>query len=203
MTHISTSAPPPQSGFVLAWMLSVGLIGACAAAYLYAGGSLEVVRFIGRWTIRAAVVLFSMAFTAEALASLFPSRTTALLFSARRNALLAFAVAFALHLAAIARFYVLDATLFWSVSPVVLIILRSVGVGFILLMVLAALSKPWRGLLKRLSAFGAYYVWGAFLAGFAKRIPQDDFYIAPVALLVLALLLNLAASLARRRRPAS
>lgn len=203
MTNSPTSPQPQQPGFALAWMLSLGLIGSCAAAYLYAGGSIEVVRLIGRWTIRAAVLLFSLAFSAEALASLFPGRTTALLFGARRSVLLAFAIAFALHLAAIARFYVLDASLFWSVSPVVLIILRSVGVGFIVLMLLASLSRPWRGLLKGLSALGAYYVWGAFLAGFAKRIPQDDFYIAPVALLVLALLINLAAWCVRRtRRPA-
>ncbi len=54
------------------WFLSallfgppLGLIGACAAAYLYAGGSLEVVRFIGRWTIRAAVVLFWAGFLTD------------------------------------------------------------------------------------------------------------------------------------------
>jgi hypothetical protein len=45
---------------------------------------------------------------------------------------------------------------------------------------------------KRLNAFGEYYVWGAFLAGFAKRVTLDSFYLMPVALLIVVLVVKVA-----------
>lgn len=191
MPEAPPSARLPETGFWLSGVLSLVLVGACLAAYLQGGGSLEAVRLIGRWTIRVAVVLFSLAFMAAALASLLPGRTTKWLLENHRNIMVAFSVAFALHLCAIARFFSLDQGLFWSVSPVFLIVLRGIGVAFIVLTLFASLGGGRRERWTWLTALGYYYVCGAFLAGFAKRIPQDHFYIAPVALLSLALVVNL------------
>src|SRR5215475_11059262 len=134
MSNESISLEGPQAGTLLAGFLSIALAGLCAAAYWSGGGSLDTVRFIDHLTIRIAAVLFSLAFAASALSALIPGQITRWLFSNRRNITISFVVAFALHLCAIARFYTLDESLFWSVSPVFLIVLRSIGVTFILLM---------------------------------------------------------------------
>jgi hypothetical protein len=165
----------------------------CAAVYWHGGGSLESVRLIDRVTVRVAVVLFSFGFASSDLMLLFPSGPARWIFTHRRNMGIAFAVAFALHLCAIAGFYGLDAAAFWSVSPPALIVLRGIGVAFIVLMLIAmmrgGLGPGW----KWLNTFGGYYVWGAFLNGFAKRVPEDSFYLLPTVLLVLVLVAKLAA----------
>jgi sulfoxide reductase heme-binding subunit YedZ len=199
MSSETMSVERPQTGPLLAGILSAALVGLCAAAYWSGGGALDAVRFIDRLTIRIAVVLFCLAFAASALRALMPSKATRWVFSNRRNLTISFAVAFALHLCAIARFYALDEHLFWSVSPIVLIVLRGVGVVFIILILFQSLWGP--GPWKALTAFGGYYVWGAFFSGFAKRIGLDPFYLLPVALLVLTLLLRVIS--ARRRTSAS
>jgi hypothetical protein len=197
MSNETISLERPQAGPLLAGFLSIALVGLCAAAYWSGGGSLDAIRFIDRLTIRIAVVLFSLTFAASALGALIPSKITRWLFSNRHNFTISFVGAFALHLCAVARFYTLDESLFWSVSPIFLIVLRSVGVAFIVLMLIEARIDGVVGRWRLLSAFGSYYVWGAFLAGFAKRIVLDQFYLLPVVLLVLVLILRVVGSLRR------
>jgi methionine sulfoxide reductase heme-binding subunit len=190
MSNETISLERPQASPSLAGVLAIAFVGLCAAAYWNGGGSLEATRFIDRMTIRIGVVLFSMTFAASALRRFIPSETTRWLSSNRRNLTISFVVVFALHLCAIARFYILDENLFWSVSPVFLIVLRAVGVLFIILMLVEALIDGEIGRWKLVSAFGSYYVWGAFFAGFAKRIALSPFYVLPVVLLVSVLTLR-------------
>lgn len=200
MSNQSIALERPQAGPLLAGLLSLALVGLCAVAYSSGAGSLDAVRLIDRLTIRIAVVLYSLIFAAAALRSLCPGTISHWLFSHQRNLTIAFVVAFALHLCAIARFYALDDATFWSVSPLFLIALRGIGVAFIALILVQSLRNvgpddPTR----LLTAFGSYYVWGAFFAGFAKRIALDPFYILPVVLLILALIVRVA-GLTRRIR---
>ena len=197
MSNESISLERPQAGPLLAGFLSIALAGLCAAAYWSGGGSLDAVRFIDHLTIRIAAVFFSLTFAASALRALFPSQITRWLFSNRRNITISFVVAFVLHLCAIARFYTLDESLFWSVSPVFLIVLRGIGVAFILLMLIEALNDGGIGRWRFLSAFGSYYVWAAFFAGFAKRIALDPFYFVAAVLLVLVVIVRLAGAMRR------
>jgi len=141
--------------------------------------------------IRITVVLFSLSFTASALARLFPGAATSWIFANRRNFTITFVVAFVLHLCAIARFYALDVDQFWAVSPLVLIVFRSIGTIFIALMLFEALKVGSTLRWTVLNAVGEYYVWAGFLNGFAKRVVLDRFYFLPVALLILALALRL------------
>jgi hypothetical protein len=193
MPHNTLTLRQPLAGPSLAVILSAALAGLCAIVYWHGGGSLESVRLIDRLTARLAVVLFSFGFAASDLMLLFPSGPTRWLLAHRRNLMIAFAIMFALHLCAIAGFYGLDAALFWSVSPLALIVLRGIGVAFIVLMLITAMSGGLAPGWKRLNAVGGYYVWGAFLTGFAKRAPLDSFYLLPVALLALVLVVKLAA----------
>jgi len=147
---------------------------------------------VDRLTIRIAAVLFSLTFAASALAAFIPSKITRWLLSNRRNLTMSFVAAFALHLCAIARFYSLDESLFWTVSPIFLIVLRGIGVAFIVLMLIEALNARGIGRWRILSAFGGYYVWRAFFAGFAKRIALDQSYLLAAVLPVLVLTLRVA-----------
>jgi hypothetical protein len=201
MSNETISFQRPQAGPLLAGFLAIALAGLCAAAYWHGGGSLDAIRFIDRLTIRIAAVLFSLTFAASALKVLIPSKITRWLFSNRRNLTISFVAAFALHLCAIARFYTLDEGLFWSVSPLFLIILRGIGVAFIVFMLIEALNDEGRGRWKLLSTFGSYYVWAAFFTGFAKRVVLDQFYLLPAVLLVSVLILRVAgasAAIAKR-----
>jgi hypothetical protein len=195
MSSETISLERQQAGPLLAGLLSIALAVLCAAAYWSGGGSLDAIRFIDRLTIRIAAVLFSLTFAASALKAFIPSKMTRWLFSNRRNLTISFVAAFALHLCAIARFYALDESVFWTVSPIFLIVLRGIGVAFIGLMLIEALNDGGRGRWRLLSAFGSYYVWGAFFTGFAKRIALDQFYLLAALLLVLALTLRVAGTM--------
>jgi methionine sulfoxide reductase heme-binding subunit len=181
-----------QPGLRLAGILSVVLIGFCIVAYWQGEGSLDAVRFIDRWTIRISVVLFSLSFVAPALASLFPSGGTSWIFRNRRSFMISFVTAFALHLCAIGRFYALDADLFRSLSPPLLLALRGLGVVFVILMLVGVLNENTLQRWRVLITVGEYYVWAAFLNGFAKRVTLDGFYFLPATLLILALALKVA-----------
>jgi hypothetical protein len=188
----SLSLHQSQQGPLLAGFLSVTLIGLCAAAYWQGGGSLDAVRFIDRLMIRISAVLFSLSFSASALASLFPNAATRWILGHRRDFTISFVAAFVLHLCAIARFYVLDTSRFWLVSPTILIVFRGLGTAFIAMALLDALKgsgvRRWRAL----HTAGEYYIWAAFFTGFAKRVSLDRFYFLFAALLILALALKVA-----------
>jgi hypothetical protein len=197
MSHETISLELQRAGPLLAALLSIALAALCAAVYWSGGGSLDAIRFIDRLTIRIAAALFSLTFAASALTALIPSKTTRWLYSNRRNLTISFVAAFALHLCAIAKFYTLDESLFWSVSPIFLIVLRSAGVAFIALMLIEAQNDGVRGRWRLLSAFGSYYVWSAFFTGFAKRIGLDQFYPLAAVLLVLVLILRVVGTMRR------
>jgi hypothetical protein len=140
-----------------------------------------------------------VAFSASALASLFPSLLTRWLLAHRRDLALGFAAAFALHLIAIAGFFRLDPQAFWSVSPPFLIVLRAIGVGFVVLMLvdLRGLVGP-RGWML-VNTVGGWYLWLAFLSGFGKRWAEDPVYLWLAALLLAVPVLRFAAALRKRR----
>ena len=199
MSHPPASVERLQPGLFIASLLSFALTALTLSAYWYGGGSLDSVRFIDRMTIRVAVVLFSLAYAAPELALLLPINATRRLLAHRRTISIVFVVAFALHLCAIARFYQIDPLEFWSVSPVLLIVLRGIGVAFVAVILLAAVNKGGLGHWKGLADFGSIYVAGAFLSGFAKRVPQDHFYILPVVLLLATFTVKLLGAMRRSR----
>jgi hypothetical protein len=200
ISNETNSLERSQTGPFLAGLLSIALVGLCAVTYWNGEGSLDAVRLIDRLMIRIAVVFFSLTFAASELRAFFSGKITDWLFSNRRDLIISFVVAFMLHLCAIARFYTLDQHSFRSASPILSEVLRSVGLAFILLMLVDALIGGLTGRWKVLNAFGAYYLWGAFLNGFGKRISLDQFYVLPVALLVMVLILKMV-GLMRRLPP--
>jgi hypothetical protein len=175
------------------------MAGVCASAYWQGSGSLDTIRAIDRLMARTAVVLFSLALSASALAALFPSGPTRWLLARRRDLALAFAAAFALHLLAIADFYRLDQRLFWSVSPPALVVLRAVGVAFVVLMLVDLRRLFGSRAAAFMNTVGGWYIWAAFLSGFGRRLSQDPIYLWLAALLILVPVLRLAAALRRSR----
>jgi hypothetical protein len=199
MTTDRPLSSPARPAIPLAGLLALVMIGLCGSAYWQGGGSLETIRAIDRLMARTAAVLFSVALSASATASLFPSPLTRWLLARRRDLALAFAAAFGLHILAIAGFYRLDPKLFWSVSPPALVALRAIGVVFVVLMLvdLRRLFGP-RGWAIT-NTIGGWYIWAAFLSGFVKRLAQDRIYLWLAALLILVPVLRFAAALRRRR----
>jgi hypothetical protein len=54
--------------------------------------------------------------------------------------------------------------------------------------------------LRFVAMLGGYYIWGAFLTGFGKRIPESPIYSILVILLIVSLLMRVAAIWKERKR---
>jgi DMSO/TMAO reductase YedYZ heme-binding membrane subunit len=174
----------------------------CGLDYWHGAGQVETIRFIIRFTARTSLCLFLLAFTASSAASLFPSRGTRWLLDNRRNFGISFVLSYAVHLAAVAEFYRQAPDLFASVSPTLLIVLRGIGVGFIVFMSLSFFNADMleERRLRFVAMLGGYYIWGAFLTGFGKRIPESPIYSILVILLIVSLLMRVAAIWKERKR---
>ncbi len=151
-----------------------------------------------RLTARTSLVLFLFAFTASAMARLWPGPRTQWLLRHRRAFGLAFAFSHAMHLVAILAFARLDAAAFaQQTRPLDWV---TGGIAYVFIALLAATSWDgavrWMGVRRwrLLHTVGIAYLWISFMATFGKRIPMSAAYGLAVALLVAALVLRVIGS---------
>lgn len=192
------------SGWPLLGLLAALLLAAAGLAYGFAGGDTAGLRAVIRLTARTSLVLFLAAFTAAALLRLAPAAPTHWLRRNRRQLGLGFAVSHLIHLAAIVLLAGRDPVLFWQLTNVGNIV--SGGLAYLFILAMAATSfdrsAAWLGprAWRVLHWTGGYFLAISFIVTNGKRIPVSPWYGLPVALVVLAVALRLAAAL-RRRKP--
>lgn len=158
---------------------------------------LEGVRMVIRFTARSSLLLFCLAFSAAALARLWPNAWTRWQKRNRRYLGLSFAVSHAIHAAAIVAFARMDPAGFAEATSVASYIFGGVGYGFIIAMSAtsfdrtAALIGPraWRAL----HLAGGYYLWLQFMVSFGKRVPTMPLYAAFLLPLLIVLALRMIA----------
>ena len=158
---------------------------------------LEGVRMVIRFTARSSLLLFCLAFSAAALARLWPNPWTRWQKRNRRYLGLSFAVSHAIHAAAIMAFARMDPAGFAEATSVASYIFGGVGYGFIIAMSAtsfdrtAALIGPraWRAL----HLAGGYYLWLQFMVSFGKRVPTMPLYAAFLLPLLIVLALRMIA----------
>lgn len=144
------------------------------------GFEVDGVRMVIRFTARTSLVLFCLAFSAAALARLWPNGWTRWLRRNRRYLGVSFAASHAIHLAAIAAFAAMDPASYTAATSTASYVFGGIGYAFIIAMAAtsfdrtaAALgARAWR----RLHLVGGYYLLFQFMVSFGKRIPDMPLY---------------------------
>jgi DMSO/TMAO reductase YedYZ heme-binding membrane subunit len=144
------------------------------------GFEVDGVRMVIRFTARTSLVLFCLAFSAAALARMWPNTSTRWLRRNRRYLGVSFAASHAIHAVAIAAFAVMDPAGYAAATSIASYIFGGIGYAFIIAMTAtsfdrtaAALgARAWR----RLHLIGGYYLLFQFTVSFGKRIPDMPLY---------------------------
>ncbi|MBB4377385.1 hypothetical protein SAMN05216573_103148 [Bradyrhizobium sp. Rc3b] len=157
----------------------------------------EGVRMVIRFTARSSLLLFCLAFSAAAMARLWPNAWTRWQRRNRRYLGLSFAASHATHAVAIVVFAWMDPAGFAETTSAVSYIFGGIGYGFIVAMSAtsfdrtAALIGPraWR----TLHLVGGYYLWFQFMVSFGKRVPAMPLYAAFLIPLLIVMTLRMIA----------
>ena len=155
--------------FLLALLLGGGAV---AAGWLAGATPAEQALLAARWTARAALPLFLIAYLAGSLVRLWPSAPTRALVQRRRQWGLGFALAHSIHLGALAYNVLVFAPRSWET-------LVAGGFAYVMIYVMAATSNdasvrllgPWW---KRIHIFGLHYTWLIFTLSYAGRFTDGD-----------------------------
>jgi sulfoxide reductase heme-binding subunit YedZ len=134
------------------------------------------VRMVIRFTARTSLLFFCLAFSAAALARLWPNGWTRWQRRNRRYLGVTFAASHGIHAVAIAAFAVMDPAGYAAATSITSYIFG--GIGYLVIIAMAATSfdrsakalgaTAWR----RLHLIGGYYLLFQFTVSFGKRIPE-------------------------------
>ncbi len=178
------------------------LLVTMAAAILALRGTGEAGwRTLTRTTAETSFVLFLSAFTASALAHLWPSPPTRWMLRNRRYLGVSFAVSHAIHLVAIVSLAGALGDQF-RLDPVTLIF---GGTAYLFIAAMTATSfdrsAAWLGphAWKRLHRIGAHYVWFIFALQYVGLLTRSFWYAPFIAAVLAAMGLRVAAWLSSRR----
>jgi methionine sulfoxide reductase heme-binding subunit len=140
----------------------------------------EGVRMVIRFTARTSLLFFCLAFSAAALARLYPNAFTRWQRRNRRQLGVTFAASHALHALAIIAFALMDPIAYASATSLATYIFG--GIGYALIIAMTATSfdrtaaalgpRAWRAL----HLVGGYYLLLQFTVSFGKRIPESPLY---------------------------
>lgn len=198
----------PRQSWFEGWRLLAALTLSLIALSLWIASmrhfEVEGVRMVIRFTARSSLLLFCLAFSAAALARLWPSAWTRWQRRNRRYLGLSFAASHAIHAVAIVAFARMDPASFVEATSPASYIFGAIGYAIIIAMSAtsfdraAALVGPrtWRAL----HLVGGYYLWLQFMVSFGKRVPAMPVYAAFLIPLVAVMALRLIAMAAHPRQ---
>ena len=149
----------------------------------------EGVRMVIRFTARTSLLFFCLAFSAAALARLWPNAWTRWQRRNRRYLGVTFAASHALHAIAIVAFAKMDPAGFAEATSLASYIFGGIGYAFIIAMTATSFDRTaaWLGprAWRALHLVGGYYLLLQFTVSFGKRIPDMPLYalfLIPLAL---------------------
>ena len=174
---------PRQSwfdGWRLFALLALTLLGLSVWIASMRGFEVDGVRMVIRFTARTSLVLFCLAFSAAALARLWPNAWTRWLRRNRRYLGVSFAASHAIHAAAIVAFAVMDPAAYAAATSLASYIFGGIGYAFIIAMTATSFNRTAAALGARawrmLHISGGYYLLFQFMVSFGKRIPDMPLY---------------------------
>jgi methionine sulfoxide reductase heme-binding subunit len=138
------------------------------------------VRMVIRFTARTSLVLFCLAFSAGALARLWPNAWTRWQRRNRRTLGVSFAASHAIHAVAIVAFATMSPPLFKEATSAASFIFGGIGYAFIIAMAATSFDRSADAIGPRawriLHLSGGYYLLLQFMVSFGKRIPDMPLY---------------------------
>jgi methionine sulfoxide reductase heme-binding subunit len=167
-------------GWRLFAVLSLTLAALCIWIASMRQFEVDGVRMVIRFTARTSLLFFCLAFSAAALARLWPNAWTRWQRRNRRYLGVTFAASHGLHAIAIGCFAVMDPLAYAAATSVASYIFGGIGYAFIIAMAATSFDRSaraigpraWRGL----HIIGGYYLLFQFTVSFGKRIPDMPLY---------------------------
>ncbi len=157
---------------------AVGIV-AIALGLAVGDSPAEQANLAARWTARAALPMFLVAYLASSMLRLWPTDLTRAVMRRRRQWGLGFALAHTIHLAALANNVLVFGP---SREPETLI---GGGLAYAFIYVMALTSNNWSMKLlgknwKWLHRIGIHYIWLIFAVSYAGRIANPDMWLTGV-----------------------
>lgn len=194
-----------RQGWFEGWRLLAVLTLSLVALSLWIASmrqfEVEGVRMVIRFTARSSLMLFCLAFSAAALARLWPNAWTRWQRRNRRYLGLSFAASHAIHAVAIIAFARMDPAGFAVATSAASYIFG--GIGYAVIIAVSATSfdrtaaligqRAWR----MLHLVGGYYLWLQFMISFGKRVPAMPLYAAFLIPLLAVMALRMIAMASR------
>ena len=162
------------------WRLSAVLALALVALSVWIAGmrqfEVDGVRMVIRFTARTSLLFFCLAFSAAALARLWPNAWTRWQRRNRRYLGVTFAASHGIHAVAIAAFAVMDPVGYAAATSIASYIFGGIGYAVIIAMTATSFDRTAKALgasaWRRLHLIGGYYLLFQFTVSFGKRIPD-------------------------------
>ena len=133
-----------------------------------------------RFTARTSLLFFCLAFSAAALARLWPNAWTRWQRRNRRTLGVTFAASHGIHAVAIAAFAMMDPAGYAAATSLTSYIFGGIGYAVIIAMTATSFNRSARALgasaWRRLHLIGGYYLLFQFMVSFGKRIPDMPLY---------------------------
>jgi methionine sulfoxide reductase heme-binding subunit len=183
-------------------LLTLLLIALCLWLAAMRHFDLEGVRMVVRFTARSSLLLFCLAFSAGALARLWPGGWTRWQLRNRRQFGLAFAASHGLHALALLAFARLDPAAFAAATSLASYLFGGIGYAVIVAMAITSFDRTAAALGPRgaqlLHRVGGYYLLAQFSVSFGMRIPSMPNYLLFLIPLAATLGLRIAAFMVAR-----
>ena len=166
------------------WRLAGMLILILIALSVWIAGmrqfEVEGVRMVIRFTARTSLMLFCLAFSAGALARLWPNSWTRWQRRNRRYLGVSFAASHAIHAVAIVCFAVMAPADYMAATSAATYLFGGIGYAFIIAMTATSFDRTAMAIGPRawrvLHLSGGYFLWFQFMVSFGKRIPAMPLY---------------------------
>src|SRR6202165_1672218 len=188
-------------GWRLFAVLALTLVALCVWIAGMRQFEVDGVRMVIRFTARTSLLLFCLAFSAAALARLWPGPWTRWQRRNRRYLGVSSAASHAIHAVAIICFAAMAPADYMAATSAATYLFGGIGYAFIIAMTATSFDRTAAAIGPRawriLHLCGGYYLWFQFMVSFGKRIPAMALYalfLIPL-LAVMALLLMAVASL--------
>ena len=195
-----------RQGWFEGWRLFGVLTLVLIALSLWIAGmrqfEVEGVRMVVRFTARTSLLFFCLAFSAAALARVYPNAFTRWQRRNRRQLGVTFAASHALHAVAIIAFAIMDPIGYAGTTSLTTYIFGGIGYAFIILMTATSFDRTapvlgpraWRAL----HLVGGYYLLLQFTVSFGKRIPESPLYALALIPLLAVFTLRMVAMASRQ-----
>jgi methionine sulfoxide reductase heme-binding subunit len=191
-------------GWRLFGLLTLILVALCIGIAGSRQFDTDGIRMMIRFTARTSLLFFCLAFSATAIARLWPNAWTLWQRRNRRYLGVTFAASHALHAIAIAAFAAVDPIGFAKATSLASYVFGGVGYAFIIAMTATSFDRTaaWLGprAWRALHLVGGYYLLLQFSVSFGKRIPDMPLYALFLIPLALVFALRMIA-MAPRERP--